>query len=248
MSTKRGHCAVLAPSAADSDADALMRVYATQTVKKRRTSVDDPSLVPTQGKQMIEGKILEGAAAAAAALAPSTAVPKPTTTIIVKELSPVYLEKLAAFQRMCDRHIGFLTSSIVVDKYLLSMVLIYFERARMKLIGYTKDRYFFYALFLAMEMEEDTLDGLTEIIHYILGQAPCTLNYGDNRAEQIRDQRLWDQRLAQFYQGKDAFWTRLGYQAYVRFEDIVATSERFPIHKALSRTRTPKELASFSTY
>jgi len=244
MATKRGHCAVLAPMG-DHD-DALMRVYATQTLKKRRTSVDDPALVPSQGKQMIEGKILE--AAAVQQKSSGGAMSLPTTTIIVKELSPVYLEKLAAFQRMCDRHIGFLTSSIVVDKYLLSMVLIYFERARMKLVGYTKDRYFFYALFLAMEMEEDTLDGLTEVIHYILGQAPCTLNYGDNRAEQIRDQRLWDQRLAQFYQGKDAFWTRLGYQAYVRFEDIVATSERFPIHKALSRTRTHKELASFSTY
>eukprot|EP01087_Luapelamoeba_hula_P019647 TRINITY_DN653_c0_g1_i1.p2 TRINITY_DN653_c0_g1~~TRINITY_DN653_c0_g1_i1.p2 ORF type:complete len:237 (+),score=44.04 TRINITY_DN653_c0_g1_i1:179-889(+) len=232
---KRGATATMNPV----DNDAIMRVYATQTLKKRRTSVDvDPSLMLAQTKMMEP----------TANYYKPQAVQVQLPVVVAKELSPAYLEKLAAFQKMCDRHIGFLTSSIVVDKYLLSMVLIYFERARMKLIGYTKDRYFFYALFLAMEMEEDTLDGLTEIIHYILGQAPCTLNYGDNRAEQIRDQRLWDQRLAQFYQGKDAFWSRLGYQAYIRFDDIVATSERFPPHKVLSRTRTHKELATFSTY
>ena len=45
---------------------------------------------------------------------------------------------------------GFLLQSTIVDQYLLAMVLIYLERARLTSIGYTKDRYFFYALFLAM--------------------------------------------------------------------------------------------------
>jgi len=171
------------------------------------------------------------------------------SSIWLNELPLQTLEKMHAFQVMCDKHIEFLISSRVVDKYLLSMVLIYFERSRMKLVGYSKDRYFFYALYLAMEMEEDTLDGLTEIIHYILGPAPCTLFYGEARKEeQTRAQALWDQRLTQFYQGKDALWARMSYNAYVPYEDTCAVSARFPMHQVLSRTRTPKDLSEFSCY
>jgi len=215
----------------------MARVFATQQTKKRRTSVDIDATVDTVGLNVSGDQ---------ANL--KTFIGAVKTFEVHREPMPNFREKLDAFQKMCDRHNGFLTSSIAVDKCLLSMVLIYFERARMKLIGYTKDRYFFYALFLAIEMEEDSLDGLTEIIHYILGQAPCTLNYGD-RDDQIRDQRLWDQRLRPFYQGKDAFWTRLGHRAYVRFDDISAMSDRFPLaHGALSRSRAQRDLVNFCTF
>lgn len=44
----------------------------------------------------------------------------------------------------------FITSSAVVDDYLLSMTSIHLKRAGLNALGYTKDRYFFYALYLAI--------------------------------------------------------------------------------------------------
>jgi hypothetical protein len=157
--------------------------------------------------------------------------------------SPV--AKLMAFLHMCDKHEEFLMRSATVDKYLLSMVLIYFERAHLTAVGYTKDRYFFYALFLAMEMEEDAVDGLSEVIYYVVGQVPPRSTIPGQLSEA---EHRWNSRLIQFYKGKDRFWARLNYRVYVSTEDCAYVAQRFPQHRVLHRTRTDEDLKSLKRF
>lgn len=79
--------------------------------------------------------------------------------------------RISRFLEMCHRHEGtrtgkgkrvsqvltlvlvcedFIKNSVVIDSYLLAMASLYLKRAGLNAKGYTKDRYFFYALYLAI--------------------------------------------------------------------------------------------------
>jgi hypothetical protein len=115
----------------------------------------------------------------------------------------------------------FVYSSEVVDEYLLAMASLYLKRAGLNSMGYAKDRYFFYALYLAIgtaspplqrysvvltwyrtETEEDLPRGAEEIILYLIGPAPEPENDCFVLAP-TEQQREWSRRLSRFLAGKD---------------------------------------------
>jgi hypothetical protein len=162
-----------------------------------------------------------------------------------------HTERIRSFREMCQRHegtsvrvfaavplpghfcsscspattpstTGFITTSSAIDGYLLALASLYLKRAGLSAQGYKKDRYFFYALYLAIgtlslfalmregvstrhralyrvraETEEDLPRGAEEILLYLLGPAPSGLL--GRRTLQIE----WDRRLSNFLTGKD---------------------------------------------
>jgi hypothetical protein len=172
-----------------------------------------------------------------------------TTAVVVADY---HTERIRSFREMCQRHegtsvrvfgaaplpgrlrssrspattchinSGFITTSSAIDGYLLALASLYLKRAGLSAQGYKKDRYFFYALYLAIgtlslfalmregvstrhralyrvraETEEDLPRGAEEILLYLLGPAPSGLL--GRRTLQIE----WDRRLSNFLTGKD---------------------------------------------
>ncbi|XP_075424035.1 speedy protein 1-B-like [Ascaphus truei] len=104
----------------------------------------------------------------------------------------------------------------ISDKYLLAMVLAYFQRAGLRIEEYTR-RNFFVALFLANDMEED--EHFKEQIYlWALG-------------------RTWYRQCWDFKRTRDMLWARMGYKALVTqstCEQIMADN---PSHWAWRRER-----------
>ncbi len=125
------------------------------------------------------------------------------------------------------RSIDFLNCSTAVDGYLLSMASLYLKRAGLNTCGYTKDRYLFYALYLAIgtfffwhysvfarqayssapfflaETEEDLPRGAEEILLYLLGPLPSSAKSEGPSLLRSTQQLEWDTRLSRFLAGKD---------------------------------------------
>jgi hypothetical protein len=111
-----------------------------------------------------------------------------------------------------------------VDGYLLAMASLYLKRAGLNTCGYTKDRYLFYALYLAIgtfcwhysvfalhglaplflaETEEDLPRGAEEILLYLLGPLPSSAKGEGPSLLRSTQQLEWDTRLSRFLAGKD---------------------------------------------
>jgi hypothetical protein len=125
------------------------------------------------------------------------------------------------------RSIDFLNCSTAVDGYLLAMASLYLKRAGLNTCGYTKDRYLFYALYLAIgtfffwhysvfarqayslallflaEPEEDLPRGAEEILLYLLGPLPSSAKGEGPSLLRSTQQLEWDTRLSRFLAGKD---------------------------------------------
>ncbi|KAM4696048.1 speedy protein 1-B-like [Rhinophrynus dorsalis] len=102
------------------------------------------------------------------------------------------------------------------DKYLLAMILRYFERAGLELIEYTPMN-FFAALFLANEMQEDVL--------FRANMYPLVLP------------EMTPYHVANFGRLKNWLWTRMGYQALVSKEECEQIMAENPYHWAWRRER-----------
>ncbi|XP_068412302.1 speedy protein C [Eschrichtius robustus] len=107
----------------------------------------------------------------------------------------------------------------ISDKYLLAMVLVYFQRANLQLSEYTHSNLFL-ALYLANDMEEDLEDPKSVIFLWALGQD-------------------WHHRVSDFLRQRDKLWARMGFRAVVRRQSCEEVMAKEPTHWAWTRERHP---------
>ncbi|GAB6022107.1 hypothetical protein CHUAL_006250 [Chamberlinius hualienensis] len=83
----------------------------------------------------------------------------------------------------------------IADKYLLAMVFVYFKRAKLSPMEYTR-RNFFTALFLAHDMEEEDDDAKVELLRWSLGHR-------------------WSLMTCRFLRARDKLWKQINYRGIV---------------------------------
>jgi len=113
----------------------------------------------------------------------------------------------------CDRN------NQVIDKWLAAIVFEYFQRSKLLLYQYTREK-FFLALYLAIEFEEDEDRKVKD----------CLLDY------LLHHDNIWTSKK-QFIRKKDKFWKKLGFRCMVvrrRLEQITAID---PYHAVWQRER-----------
>ena len=109
--------------------------------------------------------------------------------------------------------------NVISDRYLLAIVFTYFKKAKLSYKNFNRE-YFFLALYLAHEMEEEMDENRWEILPWALG-------------------RFWQNDFRKFVHGKNDLWQKMEFRGIVSCKAChqVLSIEGLNQHSAFSRIR-----------
>jgi hypothetical protein len=166
------------------------------------------------------------------------------------ELEDDESQRRRKFIALCNKNINFFETTVVFDGYLISHAFNLLCRANISSSELNMDL-IFSALWLSCATEEDSPEGIDEIMSFHIG------NYIDNfdreyvavRCRNLFEDELEYQRyVAEFHKIKDDLWRRMGHNTLVREEDCTKVMSELKENEIFQRIRTHKDLELFAPF
>jgi len=157
--------------------------------------------------------------------------------------------KREAFTTLCNIHRNFLQTSKVFDGYLLSVAFGLFEKLQLMITQYDED-HFFSALYIAVAMEEDSEEGIHEILVHKVGVSRDFMNLAYTKVPMRHlydDYPTWHADYKPLVSKVAKMLRGLNYNACVNRDNVLAIMQSFSSCD-LFQPRQQSKLDSFTKF
>lgn len=154
-----------------------------------------------------------------------------------------------AFISLCKRNRRLLQFSKVFDGHTLALAFIYLQRLAIKPYDYNDD-HLYCALYLATATEEDSEEGVHELLVHRVGVSVefPELDYTNVKRRCWTTHEEWRKELHKFHSKVTQMWKDLDFRTFIHAEEVAATQASLARRSSLFSPRQPRDLAQFAQF